>query len=270
MSAVFSRISRYRGLPDVVVPDARGRSVESRSLRLLPDTEGALLHTVEEGDRLDHLADRYFGQSRSWWHIADANPEFLSPQALLGRGPEAVAQIPVEWEGWAAPWSGLLRALREVPGVESAAMGTPALSEPAVELRVAPDPVFELDPALSQELTAGVPLQEVRPALAQALIGWGVALSPEVRLEMPDAVTWTLTDRAERRVWVFGLDADAGVLGVYPAVPAHLWAVRVGFNRLLASAGDLAAVAEELGFRAEQPVDEPRVGRQVVIPTRPA
>lgn len=134
MSPVFSRVSRYRGLPDVVTTDARGRAVRSRGLRLLPAVEGVLAHTVEEGDRLDHLADRYYGQPRSWWRIADANPELLSPDDLLGGGPRSTVVVPLEWKGPAPRWAELLRTLRDTPGVEDAAMGTAAAGEDAVEV----------------------------------------------------------------------------------------------------------------------------------------
>lgn len=267
---MFSRISRYRGLPDVVVPDARGRAVESKSLRLLPDAEGALLHTVEEGDRLDHLAHRYFGQPRSWWHIVDANPEFLSPQALLGNEPETVVEIPVEWKGATPPWSGLLRALRGTPGVEAAAMGTPDRPEPVLELELAAASSFSMDPELEAKLRASTVAQEVSLDLAEALEARGVALPADVRLEMPDAVTWVLTDRGDGRVLVFRLFEDAGVLNAYEAAPVHLWGVRVSFNRLLLSADDLRTLAETAGFETGLAVEERRVGRQIVIPPRPA
>lgn len=51
---MFSKISRYRKLPDVVAVDAQGRRLESKGLRLLPELTGTFLHTVEAGDRLDH------------------------------------------------------------------------------------------------------------------------------------------------------------------------------------------------------------------------
>lgn len=270
MSAVFSRISRYRDLPDVVAPDARGRRVRSRSLRLLPQAGAALLHTVEEGDRLDHLADRYFGQPRSWWHIADANPEFLSPQALLGSEPGTVVEIPVEWEGPTPPWSGLLRTLSGTPGVEAAAMGTLDRPEPELELELAAEPSFALAPALAGELRASVLAQEASPALAAALAARGVALSARVRLEKHDEATWVVTDRGNGRVRVLRLFADAGVLSAYDAVPVHLWGVRVGFNRLLVTAEELRALAGAGGFEPGLPVPEQRVGRQIVIPPRPA
>lgn len=270
MSAVFSRISRYRDLPDVVVPDARGRAVESKSLRLLPEVEGALLHTVEEGDRLDLLAHRYFGQPRSWWHIADANPEFLSPRALLGHEPGTAVEIPVEWVGATPPWAGLLRALRGTPGVDAAAMGTLDRPEPVLELELAGAPSFALAPALSAELDASTVAGEVSPTLAAALEARGVALSANVRLEKHDGATWVLTDREDGRVHVFRGAGDAGPLNAYEAAPVHLWGVRAGFNRLRLAADDLRDVAASLGFEAGVPVEEQRVGRQIVIPPRPA
>ena len=41
---------------------------------------------MNAGDRLDQLAYKYYGQPLQWWHICDANPDFLSPLAPLGRG----------------------------------------------------------------------------------------------------------------------------------------------------------------------------------------
>ena len=82
---MFSKISRYRAVPDVAAADAQGRVRLTKDLRPLPDVRGQFLHTVDAGDRLDLLAYRYYGQSVKWWRICDANPEFLSPLALLGQ-----------------------------------------------------------------------------------------------------------------------------------------------------------------------------------------
>src|SRR5713101_3985722 len=96
---MFSRISRYRKLPDVVVDDARRPTVASKVLRLLPDVTGTFKHTVEEADRLDHLAFSYYQQPRKWWRISDANPEFLSPLDLLGQGPVRTVRYPLALSG---------------------------------------------------------------------------------------------------------------------------------------------------------------------------
>ncbi|WP_347275086.1 hypothetical protein [Candidatus Kuenenia sp.] len=117
---MFSKISRYRKLPDVVTTDNKGRASASRDLRLLPEVSGAFLHTVEAVDRLDHLAYKYYKQPRKWWRICDANPEFMSPQALLGKEPIVTDRFPLTFQGNGAqpPWAGLLRDLSETLGVE--------------------------------------------------------------------------------------------------------------------------------------------------------
>jgi hypothetical protein len=116
---MFSKISRYRKLPDVVTVDAQGRRLESKSLRLLPEVTGVFLHTVEEADRLDHLAYKYYKQPRKWWRICDANPEFPSPQALLGKEPIVTTRFPLTFAGRGQPpWAELLQTLGQTVGVE--------------------------------------------------------------------------------------------------------------------------------------------------------
>lgn len=121
---MFSKISRYRDLPDHVALDAAGRRLESRSLRLLPETEGRVVHTLAEGERLDHLAHDYYEQPRNWWRICDANSEFLSPWELVGAAPQTTLRLDVTYAGSDPPWSSLLRRLRRTLGVESALLGS--------------------------------------------------------------------------------------------------------------------------------------------------
>jgi hypothetical protein len=117
---MFSKISRYRTLPDLVTTDARGRTVSSKTLRLLPTVTGTFLHTVEEMDRLEHLAFKYYQQPRNWWRICDANPEFMAPQALLGKEPIVTVRFPLALESEEAQpaWAGLLGQLAAMAGVE--------------------------------------------------------------------------------------------------------------------------------------------------------
>lgn len=116
---MFSKISRYRRLPDEVTIDAQGRSLQSKALRLLPEARGDFLHTVEEIDRLDHLAYKYYRQPRKWWRICDANPEFMSPQALLGVDPIVSDRFLLAWddEDGQPPWAELRRQLLATVGV---------------------------------------------------------------------------------------------------------------------------------------------------------
>jgi hypothetical protein len=117
---MFSRVSRYRKLPDIVTTDSQGRTLPSKALRLLPEVSGTFSHTVEDVDRLDHLAYKYYQQPRKWWHIVDANPEFMSPQALLGKEPIVTDRFPLTFDdnGTQPPWSALVRNLTDRVGVE--------------------------------------------------------------------------------------------------------------------------------------------------------
>lgn len=93
--------------------DAGGRTLISKSLRLLPEVSGDFFHTIEEGDRLDHLAYKYYKQPRKWWRICDANPEFMSPLDMLGKEPVAIHRFPLSYNSHEGrlTWGELLRAL---------------------------------------------------------------------------------------------------------------------------------------------------------------
>jgi predicted RNA binding protein with dsRBD fold (UPF0201 family) len=82
---MFSKGSRYGRLPDVITKDASGSLIPSKSLRLNAKTDGKILHTIEDGDRLDHLAYTYYKQPGKWWRICDANPGFMFPQRMIGK-----------------------------------------------------------------------------------------------------------------------------------------------------------------------------------------
>lgn len=116
---MFSKLSRYRKLSNIVTVDVRGRELESKILRLLPEVSGDFSHTMEARDRLDHLAYKYYKQPVKWWRICDANPEFMSPQALLGKEPVVTSQFSLSFDGMSPPWAALQRALSEKIGVES-------------------------------------------------------------------------------------------------------------------------------------------------------
>ncbi|HEX9023392.1 MAG TPA: hypothetical protein VF799_06105 [Geobacteraceae bacterium] len=116
---MYAKKSRYLKLPDETAMDARGASRTGKSLRIIPDVAGTFLHTIEEGDRLDHLAYKYYRQSPRWWRICDANPEFMSPQALLGKEPIVTSRIPISYHGEGnPPWHQVLKNLAGRVGVE--------------------------------------------------------------------------------------------------------------------------------------------------------
>lgn len=118
MSAVFSKLSRYRRVADVAVPDARGRVLAAKDIRPLPEVTGTFTHTVDAGDRLDQLAFTYYSQPLQYWHICDANPGFLSPLALLDQEPVVTTRFPLTAPAGGPPWAALLDALSATVGVQ--------------------------------------------------------------------------------------------------------------------------------------------------------
>lgn len=114
---MFSKISRYCKIPDLTAPEAQGRQLASKDLRLLPHVTGTFRHTVNAGDRLDQLAYKYYSQSLQWWHICDANPDFLSPLELLGKDAILTTRFPVTVSG-TPPWTAVFSALQAMTGVE--------------------------------------------------------------------------------------------------------------------------------------------------------
>jgi hypothetical protein len=137
---MFSKISRYRKLADVVTVDVQGRQLASKELRLLPSVTGAFRHTVNAGDRLDQLAYKYYDQPRKWWRICDANPQFLSPLALLGQEVVTTLHFPLTAKNGSDPaWAALISNLRALPGVEDVVIEEEVTQ--AAEKHAGPPPV---------------------------------------------------------------------------------------------------------------------------------
>jgi hypothetical protein len=84
---MFGKGSRYRKLRESSPVDAKGERQRGKDLRLIPQVDGRFLHTVREGERLDLLAFKYYGDPTRWWQLSDANPEEPFPPDLLDPRP---------------------------------------------------------------------------------------------------------------------------------------------------------------------------------------
>jgi len=82
---MFTKNSRYYSLEDIVVNNKNNRQINSKSIRQISYVSGSFQHLVDDNDRLDLLASKYYSQPIKWWRICDANPEFKSPLDLLGK-----------------------------------------------------------------------------------------------------------------------------------------------------------------------------------------
>ena len=58
---MFTRDSRYQGVPDAVHDDLTGRPIRYKLLRIIPNPPAGDLHAVTQGDRLDRVAADAFG-----------------------------------------------------------------------------------------------------------------------------------------------------------------------------------------------------------------
>jgi len=88
---MFSATSRYAGVADATYTDASGRQFAYKVLRLTPDSDALLVHTVVQQDRLDLLAATYYTDPEQFWRICDANFA-MRPEDLEQVG--TVLQIP--------------------------------------------------------------------------------------------------------------------------------------------------------------------------------
>ena len=82
---MFFKGSRYANVGDLTRTGSDGREVKYKKVRFTPDTKATSGHIVNNGERLDNIAHRYYRDSERFWRIADANttlwPSDLTAQA---------------------------------------------------------------------------------------------------------------------------------------------------------------------------------------------
>lgn len=83
---MIDKTSRYAKVATFSAEDASGETTVLLELREIPATTGVFYHTPAQGERLDHLAARYFRDPRQFWKICDAS-DVLDPfdVVLAGR-----------------------------------------------------------------------------------------------------------------------------------------------------------------------------------------
>jgi len=78
--------SRYSTTAVVTATGADGKARRAIAIRTAPPAPAAFEHVVSDGDRLDRLAARYYGEATKYWLILDGNPGSLNPFELLVPG----------------------------------------------------------------------------------------------------------------------------------------------------------------------------------------
>jgi nucleoid-associated protein YgaU len=88
---VITSSSRYKDSTLALISSDRGTN-----LTVVPSQQQEwafqfTYHTVTSADRIELLAQQYYGDARMWWQIADANPAVLDWTVLT---PGQVIRIP--------------------------------------------------------------------------------------------------------------------------------------------------------------------------------
>ena len=276
---MFSKSSRYEPLPDVITTDVRGHVLESRQLRLPPAVAGEQFHTVKEGDRLDHLAHTYYRQPQRWWRICDANPSFLSPQALLGKGLHRTVRFPIAWDGKAPPWSDMLRSLSQALGVEEVRLGHADQEHPEVQYRNGEALFVVRETAFVQELQelanylrVGQPAAAHRSAgelvamLQTTLEAEGLGFEGAVQLVAVEPIRWRIQDMGSGSTYTVQLFGSEAAVRVYESTLHYAWEVMLRYNEMNTSPEELVDCMAESGFEVGRPEEVGRVGKQIAIP----
>ena len=75
---MFDAASRYANAATYTVLDHRGRQVTVVAVPPQPDAELLGIHALREGERLDHLAQKYLANADLFWAIAEENGAMLA------------------------------------------------------------------------------------------------------------------------------------------------------------------------------------------------
>ncbi|MCE9672843.1 tail protein X [Myxococcus stipitatus] len=78
--------SRYTGTEVIEPINGQGEHPRVLAPRRIAPPPGVLEYVVLEGERLDHLAHRFYGDPKKYWLLLDANPGVLNPFELLRPG----------------------------------------------------------------------------------------------------------------------------------------------------------------------------------------
>ncbi len=114
---MFSKGSRYKNLDEIIITDRKDQMSRSKEFRWIDDTTGEFQHTVNQNDRLDLLAHKYYDNSLKWWRICDANPEFFLPTDIINQYPFVSEIFVIEPAGTESSWSVLIKELERKIGV---------------------------------------------------------------------------------------------------------------------------------------------------------
>ena len=263
---MLTKRSRYYRLDDTEFPDHAGIERRCKALRRVSAVDGQFVHTLEASDRLDHLAYKYYRQSLHWWRICDANPQFATPLALLGKTVNTVLSVTLSWDDSVPPLSELYDTLASTVGMERVDKGDHN-GVPEIEVRDGTQ-LFTLPGVLKDELKNAVRTQVMPVSLNTALAAEGLVLPAGLRFKMPADNLWQIELAATSSIYRFHYNTDTGLIGVNPGLVRYRMVLLLTYNRNTVDRQSIIDQITSLGFYAENIETLTRVGQGVVIPPR--
>lgn len=70
---MFFKGSRYETVETHEITTEHGRVIRYKKVRFIPPAVPQQGHRVQESERLDHIAHRYYRDPERFWRICDAN-----------------------------------------------------------------------------------------------------------------------------------------------------------------------------------------------------
>lgn len=83
---MFFKGSRYEKVETDSITDACGRTIRFKKVRFIPDTPAQAAVAANQGERLDHIAQRTWDDPELFWRICDANRALWPPDLVAEPG----------------------------------------------------------------------------------------------------------------------------------------------------------------------------------------
>jgi len=257
---MFSKGSRYRILPEFTLQTGYGEHILTKAVRVLTTRPtGRFQHTLQESDRLDLLAFKYYGDPAKWWQISDANPAPPFPIELLDRGPIAEERLVLAYLAFFSRFTSLVEALRLLGTVE---LERDSLFEETVPR--APDFVE------STVVVTYAPSATTRHGILQEISNRGFhcvrAYAWTAGTDIKESFTIIDTEAREQwRLMVEGLVTLPGVLEIRSLVTEKI--VELRYNRAMVDRERILALVQAAGFALlPETIQMTAAGTKITVP----